>query len=1137
MFTDMAGYTALMHRDEEAALRSRARHREAVERWAAQRAGEVLQYFGDGSLSIFASSVEAVHAAIGIQTELSGDPPLRIGLHVGDIAFDAQGAYGDAVNISARLEALCPPGGVAISEKVFDDVRRHPELSVVPMGSVRLKHIPQPLRTYALAVDGLHTPEASRSETAHDGGTAESNLPPSLLERLEELERRPSEPLSGVASVAARVPLVGRRDEIEQLRRALDRAEAGRSSAVFFRGERGVGQTRLTHEVASEARTRGWTVLRGRAHPSERLVPYAPLWDALRPLLRGMEPETLANITPGGGEALCALFPALGPTPDGLDLGPVAPGESRVRLYWQLASMLSLIARHRPLLLTLEDLDFADLASLELLEFLARQSRSESIVFVGEYAGTDPERRRALRALEQSLVGDGSGQVFELQPFDDREAADFVSQALELDPDEGRALAAELYGWTRGNPFFLAGTLRGLVDRGALERKEGRWTRTDLSALEVPLSIRDAVLAWVAHLSPEALALARTLAILARQASYEVVKHVSGLDDATLARGLDELVRQQLLSEAESGWTLTYAFRNPLIRETLRSELALSARRAQHTHLAQALEELYGDDADEHADELAYHFGRAHPGVAGPKVVRYLTLAGEAALRRHANREADQYFQEALDRLEATPSAAAVPRGSTQDMESRILAGLGRARRRCGNVKGSIAVWRRLLAEARDAGDHGAAAALHRQVGLTCMASGDFEEAIEQLAAASEWATATENKSLVVRAQLAEAFCYQSIGRPDDAQAVITEALTLARQVGDPLLLGQVHRSRIQHNVWTGQIPEAREAAARALQLAGDTGDVSVQFWSSWAMAAMEGLVGHTEDMGRWIEECRRGATQAGSPFFELATDELEVELAYARGDWAHGLDVAQRAIELARSTDERLVRPRILVWASLMHLGRGDLEIADAMTQEAWEVSGAAHAEERATFVDLHRVVPAHIGRASYELARGSWDSAVRIAEAGLRIADRSGYIVWAIHHIMPIIAEASIHARDLERASAVGARMRREADRLGHALGRAWADACDAVLTWLAADAETGARSLRQGAEALETIPMTYEAARLRRQLAGRLAEIGDLEGAAAELERAQAVFLRLGARPEMEKVRGQFAEIGRSPPVSSG
>ena len=187
MFTDMAGYTALMQRDEAAALRSRQRHRAVLGRCLPRHNGDLLQYFGDGSLSIFRSSLQAVEAAVEIQRELGGDPSLRIGLHAGEIAYDEQGAYGDAVNIAARLEALSVPGGILVSDKVFDDIRRHPNLPVVPSGSVRLKNVGEAVQTFAVAVEGLNVPEDPVGGTSAE----RHGRPAELVPRLEERVRRP----------------------------------------------------------------------------------------------------------------------------------------------------------------------------------------------------------------------------------------------------------------------------------------------------------------------------------------------------------------------------------------------------------------------------------------------------------------------------------------------------------------------------------------------------------------------------------------------------------------------------------------------------------------------------------------------------------------------------------------------------------------------------------------------------------------------------------------------------------------------------------------------------------------------------------------------------------------------------------
>jgi DNA-binding CsgD family transcriptional regulator len=130
---------------------------------------------------------------------------------------------------------------------------------------------------------------------------------------------------------------------------------------------------------------------------------------------------------------------------------------------------------------------------------------------------------------------------------------------------------------------------------------------------------------------------------------------------------------------------------------------------------------------------------------------------------------------------------------------------------------------------------------------------------------------------------------------------------------------------------------------------------------------------------------------------------------------------------------------------------------------------------------------VPAHIGRAAYHLAIEDYKEAIKIGERGLEIADRSGYVVWAIHRLMPIIAEASLWA-DVPKARILGERMRRESTAIGQRLGLAWADACDAIAELLRGDPSRSVAQLRGATEALEAIPFMPDASRVRRQLAAR-------------------------------------------------
>lgn len=161
MFADMVGYTRLMQEDEQEAKRLRDRQRKVVDDQILMHNGQVMQYYGDGTLSMFGSAIEAVNAAKDIQLELQNDPkvPLRIGIHLGDVVYDDEGIYGDAVNISAKVQSLGVPGSVMISEKIFDEIKNHPGLRVEAFGQHELKNVFQRIGIFALAHEGLEVPD------------------------------------------------------------------------------------------------------------------------------------------------------------------------------------------------------------------------------------------------------------------------------------------------------------------------------------------------------------------------------------------------------------------------------------------------------------------------------------------------------------------------------------------------------------------------------------------------------------------------------------------------------------------------------------------------------------------------------------------------------------------------------------------------------------------------------------------------------------------------------------------------------------------------------------------------------------------------------------------------------------------
>ena len=162
MFTDIVGFTALMGKDEGKALELLRQNRELLKPLIDECRGEWLKEMGDGTLSSFASAVDAVNCALAVQEELKDDPDLnlRIGIHIGDVVFEGGDVFGDGVNVASRIEPLAAPGGICVSDRVYDDIRNQASIFSTPMGTQTLKGVSRPITVYSLSSEPQDTPSS-----------------------------------------------------------------------------------------------------------------------------------------------------------------------------------------------------------------------------------------------------------------------------------------------------------------------------------------------------------------------------------------------------------------------------------------------------------------------------------------------------------------------------------------------------------------------------------------------------------------------------------------------------------------------------------------------------------------------------------------------------------------------------------------------------------------------------------------------------------------------------------------------------------------------------------------------------------------------------------------------------------------
>ena len=745
-----------------------------------------------------------------------------------------------------------------------------------------------------------------------------------------ELLQRPAAPPArarGAAAPAARpgppaneTPLIGREPELTRLRQALRAARQGRGQVVRVTGEAGIGKSRLVAEVAADAAAQGVQVLAGRAYETEQILPFRPWVAALRSGSALVQLLTGPTGSGPGRAELARLFPELGRR----EAPPTITGESHLRLFELIDDLIAELARSQPLLLVLEDLQWADDMTLRLVPFVARRLADRPVLLLGTARDEELPETPAVAQLCSEL--DPLTHV-ETLPLPGLSPAATAALVRALAPSGTAAprlaeVAARVWALSGGNPFVIVETMRALG--------EGR--PLDAVGLELPERVRTMIAARLERLSPRAQELARVAAVFTREFEFVVLQRAAGLGRRETAAAVEELVRKRILDAVGENLDFTHV----RIRQAVYRGLLAPRRQALHAAIGEAVEVIYAGRLEDSYERLAHHFARADEPA---RAVTYLMLLADKAARSYALEEAARLLREALGYAARLGTDA----GPRRELEvvfrlAHVLSLLGRPL----EARELLVQRERLVASLRDPGLGGSyyfwLAHTHGNLGDIALAQQHAKRALEEAARGGDQTT------------MGQACCALSresymAGRALEGIAHGRQAVALLERSPERWWLGQALWALALNLLHVGDFTTALEACDRLGRLGESISDRALQASASWTAGRVYTLTG---ELDAAIAACRRGAELAASPVARASALGWLGAAYRDAEDPTHAVPVLEdaigqlQAISGAGGYRYRQLDGMLTAMLGEAHLLKGELEPARELVARALEVTRA---------------------------------------------------------------------------------------------------------------------------------------------------------------------------------------------------
>ncbi len=601
--------------------------------------------------------------------------------------------------------------------------------------------------------------------------------------------------------ILQRPALIGREKELAELKGMLDGMLAGRGGLVFISGEAGIGKTRLIYELRDYATPKGVRFLTGRSLYHEGSDPYLPFIDALREYFKKeKQDESASHETIAAPVGFIGHIGGLGKLDDddgghsipiGL-MSSVGRSESekreeidlrkeRDRMFETVSQLIISISKEKPLLLFLDDLQWADSASLQLLYYISRNIRDNRVLICCTYRPEDlHEAEGRAHPLMDAIKRMSRERLFStvnLKRLTFEETGKMTESILGR-ADIPKALVEIIYDKTEGNPFFIEEVVKGLIEDGLINTRDTQWpAKLDLANVTVPTTIKDVITRRVDRLDEESIKAIEIAATIGREFTFDVLHEATEIDEEALLDSLDALIAAKLVREVSEEAEEKYKFDHTSIREVVYNSLSRGKRRMLHRKVGQALEALRKDKLNGVVYNLAHHFSHA---ADYERAALYSTKAGDKAFKSFAPNEAMQYYKMALEALEKLED-------STENKEQKllILNNMGKICYYATEWSAGIDYFKQMLELADELKNDLMRAEAYRSMGHIHREKNEWDDAINCMETAMKISEAAKDFHGLGDAVRGRGWIDWRFGKFDTAIGYFKKALSTAEAIGD----------------------------------------------------------------------------------------------------------------------------------------------------------------------------------------------------------------------------------------------------------------------------------------------------------------------------------------------------------------